>query len=249
MDSILESIKCVNCRNLLVSPVFLPCGHKICKKHTSDTKDAVLICQKCGIRHQIPANGSFPQIEAFAQIIEAQIASLDLGQEHNDAKQSCLQLDELLTKIEHILSEPFNFTHDAINYLKNVVQVKGDEAKSEIEQTMSRMLTKLDEYKDENKRRLKNDDYLTKSEAFALEKEAKRDEMRKWRAMLNEIRINNENEWRRIKSECEKSIEHFQIKLARFKSDFLFPKRLQEIQTEIEQKFGKFNTDPGFDSE
>jgi hypothetical protein len=245
MDAILDAIKCVNCRNILDSPVSLPCGHTICKKHTVDVQNALLLCHKCGTEHQIPASGSFPQIEALTRIIEAQIASLDLGKEHNDAKQTCLQLDELLTSIEHILSDPFNFVYDAIDYLKNVVQLKGDEAKLEIDRKMSRIFTKLDTYKDESKKGFKKDAYVEKSKAFSIEKEAKSNELKNWRATLNEIKV-NENEWKRIKSECEKSMKSFEIKLAQFKADLVSPKKLREFRAEIEQEFGKFELDPAF---
>jgi hypothetical protein len=243
---LLETIKCANCRIFLVSPVFLPCGHAICKKHTVVIKDAVLLCHKCGTEHQILANGSFPQNEPLTRLIEDQITNLDLGKvQRNDVNQTCLQLDDLLTSIEHILNDPYNFVYEAIDHLKNVVQLKGEVAKFEIDNKMSRIFTKLDEYKDESKNGFKKDPYVKKSKAFSFEKESKINELKKWQSTLNEIEV-NENEWKRINSECEKSIKSFEIKLAQFKAHLISSIKLYEFRDEIEQEFGKFELDPAF---
>lgn len=65
---------------------------------------------------------------------------------------------------------------------------------------MNRIFAKLDEYKEERKKSLKESEFLSKSEEFVLEKEASRSELNKWMAILNQIKF-NENEWKRIRSE------------------------------------------------
>lgn len=247
MNILSNAVKCVNCKKVLESPVLLPCSHSICRKHTLDAKGSSIFCNKCGNEHTIPQISGFPHNEALADIISAQIATLDLGLGHNEAKQSCATLDELLTKIEQILQDPFNFTYEAINYLKNVVQLKGEEMKFKIDEKMNGLIGKLEDYKQECKKGLSTAEYVEKSEALGRDKDVARDELEKWEDILNEIKV-NEQEWRRIKSESEKAIVIFETKLVEFKVD-LFPKRFQELRDEIEKEFGKFKLSPEFNFE
>ena len=81
MDRILNAMKCGFCHEMLESPVILPCSCNICNKHVSNQTNGVITCQKCGIEHQIPANGFQPN-SALKVIIEAEIANLDFGSVH-----------------------------------------------------------------------------------------------------------------------------------------------------------------------
>jgi hypothetical protein len=120
MNMISNAIKCVVCKHVLTSPVLLPCGDSVCKKHTIDAKGPIL-CTTCDIEHQIPPNGGFLANKGLAEIIAAQIGNIDFGIEHRQAKYSCQHFDELLAQIEDILKDPYNFTYEAIGCLKNIV--------------------------------------------------------------------------------------------------------------------------------
>lgn len=39
-------IKCLICKNKLNEPVFLPCGHTVCKKHTVNSSVSCTLCLK-----------------------------------------------------------------------------------------------------------------------------------------------------------------------------------------------------------
>jgi hypothetical protein len=246
MNKLSLSVKCVNCHHILESPVFLPCGDSICKKHTVNCQGPIL-CHSCEIEHPIPTNGGFPISKAIAGVIDAQIACLDFGTEHKESKESCEHFDELLTKIDEILKSPYNFTFEAIGYLKNVVQIKGEEMILKINEKMDRMISKLEEYKIECKNGFSKSEYVVKSDNFVEEIGAARKDLEKWLTILDEIKF-NEKEWIRIKNESNKSIELFEKKLVEFKTD-LFPKRFGEFRDEIEKDFGKFEIDPSFNLE
>ena len=52
MDRIRNAIKCAICREILESPVFLPCSDPICTKHASNQTNGVIRCEKCGVEHR-----------------------------------------------------------------------------------------------------------------------------------------------------------------------------------------------------
>lgn len=176
MDKILSSIKCVNCQNVLSSPVLLPCGHSICHEHPNDafcTLTGSIMCHQCSTEHGIPENG-FPPSIALATIIESKIASFDFGKVHADALESCENLELLLNNIEQTLNDPFNFSYEAIHFLKNVVQLRGEEERLEIEEKTSHLFAKLVDYELEcmNKRSLSEraeyDEIYKEKEVFSV---------------------------------------------------------------------------------
>jgi DNA repair exonuclease SbcCD ATPase subunit len=239
MEEISSSIKCGNCKNSLDTPVFLPCGDSICEKHTAESKETIL-CRTCGVEHAVPENVGFPLNKGLARIIKAQIAEIDFGDEHKEAKQSCENFDDLLTKIDVFLKDSYTLTYESIVQLKNVVQLKGEEEIVRIKKNMHRIIDDLDEYNNECKKSFKQSDYLKKLENFTQEKEEARQEMEKWLAKLNELK-SDWREYERIKNESEKAIIRFENKLI----DFI-PKRLEKFKHEIEKDFGEFEIDSPF---
>jgi hypothetical protein len=246
MDKISDAIKCTNCRNVLDSPVSLPCGCAICQKHTQNLTSSSIPCCSCEIEHPLPPNGAaFPPNKPLAKILETQIRGLNLGQEHTDAKQACSRLDELLDEIEHVLADPFNFTYEAIEHLKSVAQLKADEMKLKVDKDLALLIAKLDEYKTNSKSNLKSNEYLAKSGEFERKKENTRQQLKKFMATLNELTA-NELEWKRIKEESEKAIKSFENQLNKFKHDSLLQKCYGAHQVEVEKFIGKFEIDPRF---
>jgi hypothetical protein len=258
MKKILSAIKCQHCKDILESPVVLPCGHSICDKHFNNHKGTI-ICIECEIDHEIPKNGiSFPPNFELTKLLESEIGNLDFGIVHKDAKESCEKLDDLLNIVEHTLNDPFNFIYEAIEYLKNVVQLKGDspflnfhlltleqEMKLKNDGKMKRYFTKLDEYKNECKSKLNSSEYFDEAYRLEQEKDSCREQLNEWLDILDEIKL-NESEWKRIKVESEKKMKSIQNELARFKVYLLLQKRYGEFRNDIEKDFGKFEIDPAF---
>ena len=143
-----------------------------------------------------------------------------------------------------MLNDPFIFTYNAIDFLKNTVQLKGEEMILNIKENMNRIISKLDQHKNECRYELKNGVFDIKLKKFIDEKEKTQTDLEKWLETLNEIKL-NEQEWKKIKTESEKAIENFENKLIKFKIDLL-PKKFEEFSVEIKKNFGKFEIDPTF---
>jgi hypothetical protein len=74
-----------------------------------------VLCHTCGVERPIPANGGFTPRNGLSLMINAQIASLNCGKEH---KESCQNFEELISKIDNLINDPYNYTYEAIDYLK-----------------------------------------------------------------------------------------------------------------------------------
>jgi hypothetical protein len=214
-----------------------------------------VLCYLCCIEHPLPKSGQFPPNLAIAEVIEANVCGLEFGKEHTEAKESCMRLDDCLTKIEHMLIDPFNFIYEAIEFLKNVIQLKGDSTKPNNviishyhSETMALGLERLDKYKSECKSKLKSSEYLKESKRFEQEIEATRKRLNEWLNTLNEFKW-NEDEWRKIKRKSERTMKRMQIDLMRFSDFHLLQKRYNEFRFQIEQAYGKFAIEPAFNLE
>jgi hypothetical protein len=246
MNEIFDSIKCVNCRNWLDSPVLLPCGCSICHKHTCNQRGQTILCCSCEIEHQLPPNGEyFPTNRNLAHILESQISALNFGQAHIEAKESCSRLDELLTEIEHVLNDPFNFIYEAIEHLKYVDQLKVEEMKLNYDENLAILISQLDEFKETCKCYLKTSKYLAISADFKRRKEDARQELDKNVAILNELKL-NKPEWKKIKNKSEMTIESLETELEKFKVESLLRRRFEMYRGEVEKKIGKFEIHPDF---
>lgn len=230
MDKIFSAIKCVNCRNLLNTPVCLPCGHSICQIHVNQNKS--IYCNKCGLEHQIPEKGGFPVVEALASIIESKIASLDFGNNHKDAKESCTKLADLINRIDAILNDPCHFTFEEINDLKNEVHIKGELLKVKIDEEMNALLDKLEEYKQTCKNYLKTDQFSADSNKLDQDSKSAKFELNKCLSILDEVKV-NEEEWKRIKLENEERLNDLDAKLQQFKFELLL-NRLEAVKFEVD---------------
>lgn len=182
MNKIISAIQCVNCREILDSPIILPCSHSICKKHCEQS----IKCFKCGSDHDIPKDG-FPSFKALAKIIATNIDKLDFGNVHKTAKKSCEAFEELLKEIENLLKDPFHLTHERISDLKNTIQLKGEEIKLMVDQKMKEMWETLDDYERQCKDYLSSSKYATVSSKFDLE--SSQHQLNKWTETLNKLEI------------------------------------------------------------
>lgn len=250
MNKLANAIKCVNCKNVLESPVILPCGHSICNLHSIDVKDSVF-CSICQIEHTIPICGHFPANKAIAEVINAQngsLESLDFGRIHREAKNFCQYIEQLITQIENYLKDPYNFTYEAISQLKNVVYLRSEEMKMKIDENANNLITKLDKYNQDCKENLTSSEFMAKTDEIKFNNEVARNELNNWINKLNDTNLYKQ-EWFIINLEAEKAIKRFENELYLFKSHFLLLKRFEEFQNEIELNFGEFKMNPLFDLE
>ena len=185
MDRIQTVIKCVCCKEILESPVLLPCSCNICKKHVLNQTNGVIICEQCGIEHRIPTN-SFHANKALQVIIETKIANLDFGRFHKEAKNSCESFENALKEIEVLLKDPFFYTHERITELKDNVQLKGEELKLRIDQEAKKLIDKLEEYERQCKEYLSSNEFKEESKKLESEMEIAQSNLDSWLENLNE---------------------------------------------------------------
>ena len=158
MENILKIIKCVNCESTLSSPVLLPCGHSVCKKHAIENTEPTIRCGKCGQDHSIPTN-SFPQNEALSMLIETEIGKLDFGETYNKAKSCCSELGDIHEKINALLKDPNMLTYEQVNDLRNKIEVKSEELKLQIDKEVDRLMEKLSKFETDTKEYSKSNQF------------------------------------------------------------------------------------------
>lgn len=145
MDKITNALKCVNCRSILVSPVFLPCHHSVCKHHALTGSKSPIKCGECGRNHEIPTNG-FEDNKPLADIISTQVHSIHLGEAHENAKKDYVSYQSLISRVNDHLADLSLETYEKINEMKNEVLLKREELKQEIDQESEKLIVKLDDY-------------------------------------------------------------------------------------------------------
>ena len=184
MDTILNAIKCAICREILESPVFLPCSDSICKKHVTNQSNGVIRCEKCKVEHRIPTNG-FPSNPSLEAIIKSEIGQLDFGCHHKEAKKSCESFENALKEVEVLLTDPHFFIHERISELKNTVQLKGEELKLIIDQEMRKLIDRLEEYERQSKEYLSSNEIKEESKKFDNELKIAQSNLDSWLESLN----------------------------------------------------------------
>jgi hypothetical protein len=266
---ILDAIKCVNCQKLVETPVILPCTHSICEKHSNikpndnnddedeNLKNQTIFCNACGVEHSIPLKG-FTHNAALAQIVNARIDKIDLGEEHTSAKRMCEKLDDLITKCQQIVRDPTNFTYEAIYFLKNEALIKGETMKllltttrsiADVDAKIDRIMVLLDEFKEECKKSVHTRAFEVMWEDFGAEVEKARGDLGKWMAILNTVKLDSVREWTRIQRESKKMVGVLEYRFGVFKYKLLLEKRFAQIRGQVELEFGKVELDSAFELE
>ena len=217
MDKVLDSLRCANCRQVLSAPVALPCGHTICKVHTQEA-DEQIACLKCGASH---ANKGFIVNEALANMIEAQLDSLDFGQRHKESFESFEKLKNQLHDNQLIVDDPDYFIHETISEMKNRVLLKSERLKLRIDEITQELLDDLDGYE---KRCKENEEKRKKAFSCALNEFKKQNEqvksrLQEWSRGLNNLKVNI-SKWKEIKEECEEALEDLSNKQKHFEKEF-----------------------------
>ena len=184
MDRILNAIKCTVCREILESPVILPCSCNICNKHVSNQAKDTIRCFKCGIEHKIPNNG-FQENKVLQEIIDTDIAKLDFGSVHKEAKKSCESVENALKEFEVLIKDPYAYTYQVINDLKFIVQQKGEELKLIIDQEMKKLIVQLENYQRQSKEYLSSVEFRIQSNKLKNDFKLPQSNLDLWLESLN----------------------------------------------------------------
>src|SRR5579883_2151730 len=218
MDQILDAIKCVNCLKFLSSPVFLPCGHCICRDHIDQASRCVK-CKNCDLEQ---SNCSLNAVKALEQIIAAQIGSLDFGKTHQEAKKSCDELSECIDRVDAALKDPANYIYELFSELRRRVDLEYEECKLKFEQNVQKLRIELDRVEEECQQKLKSSNDLGLKEMENLKEEAQR-ELNSYLNALNELKF-DEDKWKNIQMKCNKQKNIINEKLFKFGSSLIMDK-------------------------
>ena len=221
MDTVLNALKCANCREILSQPVTLPCEHSVCKSHTEVDQQQV-ICSKCGIKH---SNKDFFVSEALSDMIAVQLNILDFGIQHKQSVKACEEVKNHLDKNDLILDDSEYFIHESIDELKNKLMLKSEQLKLRIDEITQELIDELDEYEQRCKERLKqsgqqNEEFESLKKEFRDLNEEARTRLKDWTSVLNELRV-DEAKWKEIKAECDKTLHELRNKILKFEKELL----------------------------
>lgn len=218
MDKIRNALKCVNCRETLISPVVLPCGHMICQSHTQSANDQ-LICSECGTYFP---NKGFVVIKAFSDIIESELTDLDFGNYHKKAADKCEELKNRLEKNTLIFNDSDYFIHETISELKNRVMLKSEKLKIRIDEITREFIGDLAEYEKRCKINCEdknsNTDFVSSLNEFKQYNSETKKSYQMWSSELNKLKV-DVDKWVKIEKECEKTLKDMNKKVKQFESE------------------------------
>ena len=205
MEKVLNALKCVNCREILSAPVFLPCGHMICQQHTQVNNEKV-VCLKCGIHHP---NKEFVVIEGVADMIEARLADLDFGNQHKQVTKLCEELKNQLEKNDQMLNDFESHLHEEISLLKNRVMLKSEQLKLSVDEITQEMINDLEELEKQckincRKSRQADDDFKSSMDKLKMLNESAKKKWNEWSAILNELKY-DEEKCKKIQEDCNQT--------------------------------------------
>ena len=229
MERVIKALKCVECYEILESPVLLPCSHSICEKHVrADSKDS-LKCGECGVDHQIPSKTGFPKNhaleeiisgcgtgcsnnQALEEIISSKLGSLDFGRAHIQIREHCDKLESLLVKIDCLKSDPMVYIYEEFDKLKNRVHIKTEELKLCVDQKAEQVLDMLKEYQAKCEGLLTDNKKLTEDRLINVDlfRNSVQSKLSLWQSLLNMVKI-NDNRWNTIQRENEKIIRNLEF--------------------------------------
>lgn len=225
MEKISSALKCVNCKQILSGPVFLPCGHMICQKHTQIGDDKI-VCLECGLEHP---NREFVIAKAVSDIIEAKLATLEFGPKHREATKSCDELKKQLEKNETILNDYDSHIFEKIGLLKNRVLLRSEELKKKIDEITQEIIDDLNVYQDECRMNVEKS-FLDAKSVFKKKNKEVKTKLIEWSSALNELKF-DQQKWKRIQNECERAIRELNQQLTSFEKELLLNKYLVKNKT------------------
>lgn len=148
MKKVLQTVQCTHCNLISQSPLLLPCGKSVCRKHLTDittitTKTHEFYCHGCQVRHAIPPDG-FTANDACELLI-----ATHFGERHQAALNACHKLEACIVDLDTLQSDPAYRVRELIGEMRREVEVRRDELKSELDERARVMICELDEFVNE----------------------------------------------------------------------------------------------------
>jgi hypothetical protein len=221
MQDLLESLKCLECQNILEKPVVLPCGDFICMKHLKPDSSEHL-CTTCDILHAIP-NGGFRENKTLAKLLKTNIHEAKFCKEYENAYVSFKNLEKTFEESKLFNKDPYLFINKTVSDLKMEVDILREEFKLKIDEKADALIKEMDEYEQECKGNLNSVDSSLKFEEMAAHMERVKVELQKWKTILDSFSP-NEHKWKSIEEESEKLAIDLEVTLNEYKQEALLNK-------------------------
>ena len=224
MNLLEKSIKCQSCEEFIFEPVFLPCGHSICKEHVDETveeNEKQIKCDICNESFDIPSKGFAPN-RALEGLMEVDIDKLDLGQEYNSAFNKCAEFEDLLEEFNKAKNDPEMRIHTVLSNLRNKVDLRREVLKQEIDKEAVKMIEKIDEFEKECKSASRKSDSNLDNKIGEWE-----NEIEKSQRVLNTLERNTEK-WNEISNRILSHLKDLQSEFIKL-NQHLFLNRLDEF--------------------
>lgn len=119
-------IECPNCRDKLEEPVFLPCGHTVCRKH-SRSNDRVS-CAACRAEHETPTGG-FTSNLLVQNLLENELYQVNQSAELRIASEVLGDLQTLVDEVKQLRDDPVSEIDKSMSEMKNAVDTRREEVK------------------------------------------------------------------------------------------------------------------------
>lgn len=133
-----DPLKCIECHGLLETPVLLPCGKSVCKKHVG-LRWTEFYCASCTITHAVPQ--SSPTGAGFAP--NHLIDDLLAGKTSAKALHACQLLDSTIIDLDLLKNDPEMFIDETIGRLKERVELGQEALKAEVDRQAREIIDEL----------------------------------------------------------------------------------------------------------
>ena len=221
LDAINKAFKCGFCDKLLAKPVFLSCGHSICKNHQEEIRNNQSIehktCSICSTPFEIPINGLIPN-KALEELIKLNFQSIDTL--YGLAIEECKKLDELY---ERFILLKDSYIHEKISEQRTRIDLEREQTKMKIDEKAFELIEQLNEFEIDCRQ-----NYFTTSLNQEHERKMKywEEEITKLKAML----LSNEREkCRKVVNEAKFKISALNVEMNDFEQR-LFLNSLNELK-------------------
>jgi hypothetical protein len=223
MDVFFNSIKCIDCKHVLNSPVLLPCGHSICQDHVTSHGGSrgEYHCLECDTIHAIPSGG-FIRNMALQSMLNANIQRVKFSQEYESAFASCKSFEKILADFKLYQTDPFYYINNTIGELKMETDLLREECKLKIDQKADEIIKELEKYEQTCAQHVNLKGHqLTKTTGELVQQMD--DRLDKWKQCLATF-DSDEDKWAKMKLECESQMAQLQVKLVEYKDSLLLGK-------------------------
>lgn len=150
METIKKSVKCDLCKNLVVQPVILPCGHSLCKRHEEEIRSNTErgICMTCYEPFSVPTSGLTP-IKSLENLLEKKIHLIDLGKDYKKAETRFQSFKELCKELYQKHTSANDIIHDTIDKIRQRIEKSKRDYHIKVEEEAALLLDLVNDYEQE----------------------------------------------------------------------------------------------------